>query len=160
MFRCQLKSWYFGFRAEVAIVLNSASVLHCRIEFCWNEGNSCDILTCIYHLIIWTRLTSVLFYKCQETFFQSRGECHRGFVLRILVISPTFPVLMDLRELMDHLRFPKYPECSSGLKEVRISSIFSTFCMQLHICVDEWLAYLLIMTCMTFHYVTCFCSRI
>ena len=50
----------------------------------------------------------------------------RGFVLRSSVISPTFPVLMDLRESM---------ECSSGLKE--ISSIFSTFCMQLRMCVDE-----------------------
>ena len=63
--------------------------------------------------------------------------CHRGYVLCISVISPSFPVLMDLRELMDHLWFPKYPECSSGLKEVRISSIFSTFCMQLRMCVDE-----------------------
>ena len=80
---------------------------------------------------------------------------HRSFVLRISVISPTFPILMDLRESMDHLWFPKYPECSSGLKEIRISSIFSTFCVQLRMCVDEWLAYLLIMTCMTFHYVTC-----
>ena len=32
--------------------------------------------------------------------------------------------------------------------------------MQLRMCVDEWLAYLLIMLCMTFHYVTCICSRI
>ena len=78
----------------------------------------------------------MLFYKCQETFFQNRGECHRGFVLRISVISPTFPVLMDLRESMDRLWFPKYPECSSGLTEVRISSVFSTFCMQLPMCVD------------------------
>ena len=53
---------------------------------------------------------------------------------------------MDLRESMDHLWFPKYPECSSGLKEIRISSIFS---IQLRMCVDEWLAYLLIVTCMT-----------
>ena len=80
---------------------------------------------------------------------------HRSFVLRISVISPTFPILMDLRESMDHLWFPKYPECSNGLKEIRISSISSTFCVQLRMCVDEWLAYLLIMTCMTFHYVTC-----
>ena len=59
------------------------------------------------------------------------------FVLRISVISPTFLVLMDLHESLDHLWFPKYPECSSGLKEVKISSIFSTFCMQLRMCVDE-----------------------
>ena len=52
--------------------------------------------------------------------------CYRDFVLRISVISPTFPVLMDLRESVDHLWFPKYPEYSSGLKEIRISSIFIT----------------------------------
>ena len=72
-----------------------------------------------------------------DIFFQNRGEYHRGFVLRISVISPTFPVLMDLRESMNHLWFPKYPECSSGLKEIMISSIFSIFCMELCMCVDE-----------------------
>ena len=77
------------------------------------------------------------FINVRRHFFQNRGEYHRGFVLRISVISPTFPVLMDLRESMNHLWFPKYPECSSGLKETMISSIFSIFCMELRMCVDE-----------------------
>ena len=71
-----------------------------------------------------------------DIFFEA-GENVRGFVLRVSVSISTFPVLMDLRESMDHLWFPKYPECSSGLKEIRISYIFSTFCMQLRMCVDE-----------------------
>ena len=57
--------------------------------------------------------------------------------LRISVISPTFLVLIDLHESMGHLWFPKYPECSSGLREIRISSVFSTLCMQLPMCVDK-----------------------
>ena len=58
------------------------------------------------------------------------------------VISPIFPVLMDLREPMGHLWFPKYPERSSGLKEIRISSILVLFvsncaCVSL----NDWLIY-------------------
>ena len=68
------------------------------------------------------------------------GECHRGFVLRISVISPTFSVLTEWRESMDHLWFPKYPECSSGLKEVPLFLVIFV-CNCACVSMNDWLIY-------------------